>query len=1093
MVAVRLPSVRRVLTLVASLATVLALLPAVPAAAEDVCFPGVDINEEIYQLQARVFPDPHAYWPSSQGVPGESPWAKGMGACRPADFIAWDEAIHGLEFLAEDLFPDFVELYDLSDPDGRFAAILDLEAGEGMSAGLPSEDLSREKSPMYMLRVTDEQDTTIPIGDRDHFVFTLSIHGIERAGVEGGLRAAEDLATWAACEKHGDEDTLANCDLEEAGPDEPHPILETLPDESITAGDALKRTSVWFVLSNPDGWRRGDKQEGHFFYQRYNGNGMDLNRDWPVRGYTYRPYTPFSEPETRSVGKALKDVEDTWTGGIDLHGQLIDRAFSFTLLGGQQRPFGKDRRVLQFTKGAWEDAEQRLQWSSAIKPNDAPEDDPRMYGVQWGTIWDTIDYTVTGALGDWIDSPLGLNAEGIDNEMSMSHLSNCGVGTCWLPEFEQLHVDGNKSLIYAMIHYQLLPEDTGFRYEGQAAWLHNPRRLSHPGSEEPSPPDRFDLSPQEGFEETLFHNGSKTTHEFEVLGRDQGVFNGGLTATFTMGNAGGVSSGAFLELAIDQFRPEEEDPEPAGGDEGWQVANSYYNQSAIYLQAGARVDVNLPGPGQYRVRVQGGGYQGPVDVDVDFTEEKAWPDPGQLPYDVSNMDFLTDLRPFVPSRDDLVPVTVDEVLSGAVDLAAFDSVVAVDDAFLPGFTEPKSFRAEAQEAVEGTVIARGAGAGIRSDATSTFFEFDVEGGDAALEIHATWNAPGDYDLFVQKETPIGWSGDVSSGTSGSLSEEFARVGAPRSGRYRVEVNNWAGPSGQPIDLVVSFYNPDAEPGPGGEGASPSAEETIEVVTAVEDRPTKYDAEDRDRMAEATRRFVEQGGNLVLTDDSLRALEWMGLVPDRGVFEATVFAGHAQFSADGGETTTYEDPLAEGVDQPGAAEGQGHRHQISEPVPTGYAIGTGSGTARMETAPQWLVDRFAWEEAGGRVVGVMGGDVTLGELPVEDGVVRVLGSLVPFPTDDYDHPFGLSGYGVTYSGYEIFRNMLDWTNPNGTVARPQPQPAEEPAEEEPAPADLPATGGGPGLWTLIALAVAVLVAVRLRRRLGATSRRGRVVG
>ncbi len=89
--------------------------------------------------------------------------------------------------------------------------------------------------------------------------------------------------------------------------------------------------------------------------------------------------------------------------------------------------------------------------------------------MQWGTIWDTIDYTVSGALGNWIDSPIGLNADGIDNEMSLSHLINCGVGSCFDPDAEQLHVDGNKSLIYSMLNYSLKPEKTAFTTKGRVA------------------------------------------------------------------------------------------------------------------------------------------------------------------------------------------------------------------------------------------------------------------------------------------------------------------------------------------------------------------------------------------------------------------------------------------------------------------------------------------------------------------------------------------------------------------------------------------------------------------------------------------------
>ena len=41
---------------------------------------------------------------------------------------------------------------------------------------------------------------------------------------------------------------------------------------------------------------------------------------------------------------------------------------------------------------------------------------------------------------------MGLNADGIDNEMSFSHLDK---NIAFDPHTEQLHVDGNKSIIYA--------------------------------------------------------------------------------------------------------------------------------------------------------------------------------------------------------------------------------------------------------------------------------------------------------------------------------------------------------------------------------------------------------------------------------------------------------------------------------------------------------------------------------------------------------------------------------------------------------------------------------------------------------------------
>ncbi len=885
-----------------------------------------------YELCGRVFPDPHAYWPAPAPLPAESPFAKGNAACRALDFLGFDEAIGGLELL-EELLPGYVELYDLSDPSGPFADAMDDAGVDGMSAGLPDIDLDRDKVPMHLLRITDEEDGTTPIPEREHFVYGLSIHGIERAGVEGGLRAAEDLATWAACE--ADADALPTCDLN--GPF-PHPILETLPEESVTAGEALKSSSVWFVLNNPDGWRRGDKQKAPapgFFYQRYNGNGMDLNRDWPNEGFTYRPFTPWSEPETRGVGYALKDVKERWTGGIDLHGQLIDRAFSFTLIGGNQRAYDKDRRVLQFVKGAFTDAEERLAWSPIIKPNDAPvacvppgtsgevneppdcDPTPRVYGVQWGTIWDTIAYTTPGAFGDWVDSPLGLDADGIDNEMSLSHLSNCGVGTCFLPPFEQLHVDGNKSLIYSMIHYSLTPEDTDFEYAGRAAWLHHDARVSDPGSPDPSATGS-DLPPQDDISVDLVQP-VQTAHEFEVLGPSDGVSNAGLTATFTATNAG-PSAFAAQALSIDRLVDGE-----------WEVVNSYYNQAPTYLQAGARIDVNLPEPGRYRVSTSGEGA-GPVHVDIAFSDIQGWPDPGQRAYDVSNLDFFQDLRPFAGTKK-LAPAALEGVIDGSIDLERFDTLVIADGAYLP--------------------------------------------------------------------------------TGGGHTDA-----------------------------------------------------------------------DEAALLDALRRFVEGGGNLVLTDDGLRVLERLGLVPEGSVSKAIVYAGFVEFSTDDGETDTYADPLAANVDQPGAAEGPGHRHQMSEPVPTGWKILDDDG-ADIGTMPEWIVDPAAWAEAGGHAVGMAEGGVTLGQLPLGEGRVTVLGSLLPVPTEEYDHPYGLSSYGVTYSGYEVLRNLMDWENPNRAAhGRPdRPKPPKGPKVRAAAVGGvqrLPATGGGA---PLAPAAAALLAALGARVALG----------
>ena len=639
----------------------------------------VATSDEQYTAMGRVFPDPHGC--NAAG----SPFAKGT-ICA-TDFLQHSEMIDGLTYL-ETLFPDFVEFYQLDEDfncQGKPVADAKDACADFKSAGLPvtadaqqGEGLARDRVPLHMVRITDER---VPNKNKKYFVFPLSIHGIERAGVEGGTRAAEDLATWAACQSEGEAPAIVDC----ANPDNaaPHPLMEATPKGSINAGDALKKAVVYFIYPNPDGWRRGERTTGTQFYQRYNGNGVDLNRDWPTQGFTFRPYTPWSEPETSGFGKVLQAIgphdasgDPKWDGGIDLHGQLVDRAFSFTLMGASQRPYDKNQRILQVVKGAWADAEKRLAWSTLIKPNDAPPqpDDPRLYGVQWGTVWDTIDYTVTGALGDWIDSPIGLNGDGIDNEMSLSHLSNCGVGSCFDQDVEQLHVDGNKSLVYSMINFSLKPESHRFGTKGKVGYVFNKRVVAARARKHNVPKKYQKYPPQEPISDQLLTAANEYTQEFEIKGPKDKVYNGGVGVTITCNNVQGVGPCALNEARLERKKPQE----PNAQGEEWEVVNSYFNQGNTYVQAGQALHANYPVPGTYRVKLYNN-PQGVFDADIEFSREQAWEDPGQLAYRASNMGFWKDLSKFARPR--LGKVTVPQILRSKKWRRRFDTIVLTDSVY----------------------------------------------------------------------------------------------------------------------------------------------------------------------------------------------------------------------------------------------------------------------------------------------------------------------------------------------------------------------------------------------------------------------------
>jgi Zinc carboxypeptidase len=847
----------------------------------------VATSDEAYSAFGRVFPDPHA---CVKGAPGTSPWAKGQ-VCA-VQYLQWNEAIDGLGFL-EQRFDRYVDV--LSGEELRRVA-RSLTDEELRSAGLPQEDLSRTHRDLHVVKITDSR-SRVPEAKRKHFAYSLSIHGIERAGVEGGVRAIEDLVTWAACER--DPEAAPACATE--GPF-PKRILEP-SNSGPTAGAVLRRGVVFFVLSNPDGWHRGEWSQGGVFFQRYNGNGMDINRDWASVGYTEQQYTPFSEPETRGYAKFLRAVRAgtnarRFEGAIDLHGMLTARAFSFTLLGAGQRDLRKNELSVDTSILTFRDSEKRLSWSPLIAPaGDCPGPihepafggDAPMCSDQWGTVWDTINYQVTGSFGDWMDSPIGLDAVGIDNEMALSHIAP---NTVFEPGVEQLHIDGNKGLVYSQIAALLPQRTTSFEPKGKVAYIFDRRRIRHRGGGTPRH-GQGDLPAQQGFEQTEVGGQG---FSFDVKGPSEGVHNGGLTIEATYGNVQGISPNAAATLILDYCGPGEHPGDPDG--ECREVAR-YFNQSPTYVQAGARIDLNDPRPGPYRIRADETRVL-PTRYDVRFSQGSAHPTPKQAPFNVSRMDFFKDVNRYIPrQRSRLKAVRVRDVLDSARALRGFDTVFVAND-FMPGRH------------------------------------------------------------------------------SKAKSELYAR-----------------------------------------------------------------------RLAA----FARGGGNLVLTDGAIAALPALGAgVPADKIRTGSFYAGWADFD-DGRGPTYRRHRLAKGVNKEGTAEGQGevdgqtfdNRHQTYEPVPLGYYVSPeGSGNAACDSdrcdSPNWIVDQDAWKAAGGTTAGrTLVRETTepgspshtgtsLGELKFGDGVSRIAGALLPNPTTKNYHPYGLFSYALTYTGYQLFENLIAYRRP-----------------------------------------------------------------
>jgi hypothetical protein len=210
-----------------------------------------------------------------------------------------------------------------------------------------------------------------------------------------------------------------------------------------------------------------------------------------------------------------------------------------------------------------------------------------------------------------------------------------------------------------------------------------------------------------------------------------------------------------------------------------------------------------------------------------------------------------------------------------------------------------------------------------------------------------------------------------------------------------------------------------------------------------------------------RAWVQKGGNLVVTDAAAPALQHLGIVSQQeGVVRSDKkYVGYVDF-------TDRSHPLAKGL--------RGVARQTYDSVPIGFAFGA------SDNCPNWTVDSAAWEKAGGTTVATNGtGRTAYGEVPLGSGKVRFLGALLPQPTEEFFHPYGLQSYAVTYTGYTLLQNMLAYDAPGLGNAVWQERP---PLTGGPAgPGGLPSTGGAPlALAAALVVGLGLLVRARTRR-------------
>ena len=392
-------------------------------------------------ITGRVFPEPTA----QSTPPGQLP---------ATDYVSYFEARAGLQYLAQ-TYPDWMNVTDVAQSYG----LCNSPTLEPPVPNLPSVpcNTARDHFPIMVVEVTNHK-SPMPMGDRQQLLFMLSIHGVEKGGREGGLRAIEDMVSNVGIATQ----TVQN------GAGLKEPLAKPSGGGNVeTYRDYLDFTRLVFLFPNADGWAHDEIPyvtnqpcggNGELMC-RTNGNNTDLNRQTPTIGWALisagAGRLPLNEPEPQGYLPYLRD-HFHFNYAIDIHGMpnnyilapIMMSAGSATpqemLRGTSLAETFKERLNNDPYFTNWEQAwgAQEAVWSAGspattmvcsnggvCDPSVSPLSQPGGTAsvgshlvADWGTVWDSIGYTDSGFSGDFFAQNTGLNAPGYDIEMAYNHL-----------------------------------------------------------------------------------------------------------------------------------------------------------------------------------------------------------------------------------------------------------------------------------------------------------------------------------------------------------------------------------------------------------------------------------------------------------------------------------------------------------------------------------------------------------------------------------------------------------------------------------------------------------------------------------------------
>ena len=440
------------------LAVLAALVCAAPAAATPVCTDGYEGGPPAALCGGRIFPEAAIARAYVQYT---------------SDPLGFNEYQHGIEYLAKK-YPRWVSVFSLRQKYGADAVS---SGPDALRSYAPND--GNDGRDIWVVKITDHQ---VPDSGKKPLMYSLSVHGNERGGLEGGLRTAEDLAI-AATNGGQVSDGVDNYTSTTGR----KPVFH-----SYDVRDLLAKEAVYLVDFNVDGWAIGDLWAfPPNIYSRGNSIGTDLNRQMPTIGRIDQSRNPLEESEMLYGDRLMREVAASGPGGkmghgADIHGELNSQAYVDVMYPAGEFNSVDHRRLMAIAERVKSAIDSTLfggivdEIENATGGNDAEAGTPiPVKPAHWATVWDTLGYTDTGFIGDYIATDLAVT--GMDYEIFLNHTVPDKV---WNVYLQENHINATRQAIKTSMAYTLTQEQEFNKSNvvvdprGRAGYVANPARVT---------------------------------------------------------------------------------------------------------------------------------------------------------------------------------------------------------------------------------------------------------------------------------------------------------------------------------------------------------------------------------------------------------------------------------------------------------------------------------------------------------------------------------------------------------------------------------------------------------------------------------------